>query len=534
MGTRIITHMATTKLVVCVALLSAVALSAPSADETETLVQSMSMSKIGSSVDSLKHQFHQLEVQLKSGAKATPAVLKVIDEMISMVEDEIEPGIEDAHAGDQDLINALHTLITDFNTEQQGKEDLLQSTAEAIRKDIRTYNGVAVDWDEAGKAYTASIKKYETTVKDKTDTCCDKQQAAVVGIEYTPAYASCDYTAADADKCTAKAIAQVDAAVKSDFAAGLKRYTDLVKGCSTMTTNVANDKADMDKKNRHCDDTEADALARYKDVTGRKAQFDQDWKDASDEYDSGIAKLESNYTKTSARVKDDAADRANEWTSTQEIKCMLRGYQAGGSFDSAQMEICKGKISVAHLQMTYPAIPARVVWDLDPFPPVTDYKPFEVVCHQEEAADESADQKCSIVPTPAEPKCDKDAKDDGPKWELSPAGAKWAGQDAEPAKPANPDKCNGVVVPATKGDNGVWFTWASPCSGGCSKATPQCGWGICSKEDWKGLPSAQMKKDKPCSSKIFDNKWGHCDPSNKFVRVEDGSYNELVFCYNGK
>merc|ERR1719201_61664 len=97
-----------------------------------------------------------------------------------------------------------------------------------------------------------------------------------------------------------------------------------------------------------------------------------------------------------------------------------------------------------------------------------------------------------------------------------------------------PDKCKGQVVPATKGDNGVWFTWASPCSGGCSKATPQCGWGICSKEDWKGLPSAQMKQDKPCSSKIFDNKWGHCDPSNKFVRVEDGSYNELVFCYNGK
>jgi hypothetical protein len=97
-----------------------------------------------------------------------------------------------------------------------------------------------------------------------------------------------------------------------------------------------------------------------------------------------------------------------------------------------------------------------------------------------------------------------------------------------------PDKCKGQVVPATKGDNGVWFTWASPCSGGCSKATPQCGWGICSKEDWKGLPSAQMKQDKPCSSKIFDNKWGHCDPSNNFVRVEDGSYNELVFCYNGK
>jgi len=96
-----------------------------------------------------------------------------------------------------------------------------------------------------------------------------------------------------------------------------------------------------------------------------------------------------------------------------------------------------------------------------------------------------------------------------------------------------PEKCKGVDVPYTKGKNGVLFTWASPCSGGCSKATPQCGWGICTPKQWEGLPSEQMKKDKPCSSKIFDQKYGHCDPSNKFVRVEDGSYNELVFCHQG-
>merc|ERR1711934_52260 len=96
---------------------------------------------------------------------------------------------------------------------------------------------------------------------------------------------------------------------------------------------------------------------------------------------------------------------------------------------------------------------------------------------------------------------------------------------------ASPDMCEGQKVPYTL-NAGVMFTWASPCSGGCSKATPKCGWGICSNAQWANLPRAQMKIDKPCSSKIFDQSYGHCDYQNNLVQHENGGYDELVFCKN--
>jgi len=99
--------------------------------------------------------------------------------------------------------------------------------------------------DTAGDTYAVSIKKYEDTVKDKTDTCCDKQQAAVVAIEYTPAYATCDYTAEDAAHCTDHATDNVATAVQDDFEHGLKRYKDLVSGCSKLTDDVASTKSTM-------------------------------------------------------------------------------------------------------------------------------------------------------------------------------------------------------------------------------------------------------------------------------------------------
>merc|ERR1719510_541006 len=86
--------------------------------------------------------------------------------------------------------------------------------------------------------------------------------------------------------------------------------------------------------------------------------------------------------------------------------------------------------------------------------------------------------------------------------------------------------CNGRVVPATQGDNGVWYAWASPCSGGCSRATPICDWGLYSEEDWKGLPRAEMKKTQKCASTIFDKRHGHCDKQDAFVRAYNGGNNE--------
>merc|ERR1712010_389930 len=418
------------KLVVLAAALSAVAFAAPrtfvevdAVIPEEILVQSAA--QVGSSVAMLKKQFAQVEAQLKTGVEVTPALAKVIDEMINMVQDEIEPAIQEAHASDQDELNLKHSAIVDFNTAYTEKRTNLYNEHSSIQDDIDAYNMAAQVWDDAAKAYATSVTVYETTVSDKCDTCCDKQQAAVEAIEYTPAYASCDYTSPAAAKCTAVAKAQVATAVQSDFVSGLKRYTDLVSGCSTMTDRVASTKADMETKNDHCDDSQADCLAREASIVAKKASFEAAWASTVAAYKAGIVVLEKNYTDASARVKADAADRVNEWGSTQEIKCMLKAYVAGGSFDAAEMEVCKGKISVANLIITYPEIPARVTWELEDYHDMTDYAPYVETCQIEEKADEDADKHCSIEPTPADSTCDKSAADDGPVWDLSKAGASF-------------------------------------------------------------------------------------------------------------
>merc|ERR1712205_14054 len=91
-------------------LLSAVTLGYPTVDdivpEAEVLVQSQV--QLSSSVDTLRKQYHQLEVQLKgtSGLKVTPKVKETIQTMLQMVEDEIEPAITEAHTADQQVLEA--------------------------------------------------------------------------------------------------------------------------------------------------------------------------------------------------------------------------------------------------------------------------------------------------------------------------------------------------------------------------------------------------------------------------------------------
>jgi len=82
------------------------------------------------------------------------------------------------------------------------------------------------------------------------------------------------------------------------------------------------------------------------------------------------------------------------------------------------------------------------------------------------------------------------------------------------------------------------FTWASPCSGGCSEACPKCGWGYCSDAQWAHLPESQMRNEKPCSAHIFDPMHNHCDSGGVFRQHSNdghsnGGYDEQVFCFIG-
>merc|ERR1711959_709428 len=417
------------KLCVLAAVLSAVALAAPTTPDTvvpEEMVQTALSSESAEQVADLKAQFEDLKTLVQSGSAKTAAVMRVISRMIDLVDNEIVNAIKGAHKEDQKSVKDSHKVITDYNAQYANTRQMLDDELAAIQKDIANHNIAAQTWSNAANAYKAAIAKYEKDVSDKTDTCCDKQQAAKEATEYTPAYATCDFTSKEAAKCTDVAKANAHTAVSGAFSHGLKRYKDLKAGCATMTTLIAADLADYNEKNDHCDDSQGECLAQQGAIATRKTVFDKDWSKASSAYATGIAKREGDYNTLVTKTKGLEATRKDEWQSTQEISCMLKNYVAGGhgSFDEALMNECKGKITTLHLVVTYPVVPAQVQWPAYTYNDMTSTKEFE------ENAKEDADTKCNFVSKAsyADATCKCNGKDcaDGPVWTLSTAGAGYA------------------------------------------------------------------------------------------------------------
>merc|ERR1712159_289501 len=334
MGTKQIAMMA--KLVLLAAVLSAVALAAPTTSfvETDTVVPEemvQTNSASDSSVALLKKQFADLQTEIQDGSVKTAAVQVVINKMIDMVDNQVNTAIKQAHQSDQRAITTSHGIIVEYNKMYQEKRNVLDNKLASTQRDIDRHNVAAQKWSNAATAFLNAIKKYEQDVSDKTHTCCDKQQAAKVATEYTPAYATCDYTSKDAGKCTDVAKANVAAAVQADFNHGLTRYKDLVKGCASYTETVAASLVDYNHKNNHCDDSQADCLERQTAIALKKKVFDKDWADTSSAYKTGIKKREGDYSTLSAKVQGQEKDRKNEWQSAQEIRCMLSLYAKAAS-----------------------------------------------------------------------------------------------------------------------------------------------------------------------------------------------------------
>jgi len=85
------------------------------------------------------------------------------------------------------------------------------------------------------------------------------------------------------------------------------------------------------------------------------------------------------YRATVKRVKSDEIDRKNEWKSTQEIKCMLKAYRDGGSFDAETQTKCSTGI-VTKLDINYPKIIAQLSWEKHVFTDFTDASDYEETC----------------------------------------------------------------------------------------------------------------------------------------------------------
>merc|ERR1712072_426901 len=190
------------KLVVFAAILSVVAFAAPRGAEfgDDILLndEPLTHRTMSPQVENLKKQFSALQLQMQSGEEITPAVKTLIGKMVDMVSNEIEPMITKAHESDQKLMDELMDAICSQQIHHKGNRVPPEAGKDTSRHDWGAQRW-AEKWRLQGIAYKASIPVYEATYFNRSTVCCRRDEVAVLAMEYTPAFADCDFTKPGAD-----------------------------------------------------------------------------------------------------------------------------------------------------------------------------------------------------------------------------------------------------------------------------------------------------------------------------------------------
>jgi len=331
------------------------------------------------SVANLKKQFHELQMQLKDSSKATPGVKKVIDDMVAMIESDIEVAINDAHTADQDTLNSKMDAIGDLNSVYTDHVGALNERADHIEVLIADAIDKSATWKAKSETFTDVQNHYFKVYDNQTKTCCSKDNAGVIDVEYTPAYALCDYTVPAGSGCGDRAVKAAEDIVTTPFTDGLALYRALLAACNGLIVDL--DQADIatDHAIANCDTAKQNTKAAEDETQQEKDEWSEDWDQTIANYNGNYTAMMADYDSNKERVESDEADRKKEWKSTQEIKCMLLAYRDGGSFDSATQEKCSQGIEV-HLDIGYPAVVAQLSWDKHVFTLFTDASEYEHTC----------------------------------------------------------------------------------------------------------------------------------------------------------
>jgi hypothetical protein len=279
---------------------------------------------------------------------------------------------------------------------------ILYSKADEIRGWITEHNNMVVEWKGLAEKFIAADNAWTTTHNNMTTTCCAKDNAAVIDVAYLEPSHSCDFKAADADKCIEKTRDSVDGYVNPYFVEGQTHYHELVRNCDFLgNLTVAKHKA-FDIANENCDSKEIATRAKADLIGTETTKFVHNWETLREGYRANVTIMEEVYNGFQATVEHDTADRKNEWTSTQVIKCMLIAFKEGGGFDQATLTTCQGKTGdTAHLVIKYPEMVERIQWVLEPFVELSDYE-HDTTCHKNV---EQANPECEVAPQKAEPQC---------------------------------------------------------------------------------------------------------------------------------
>jgi len=376
------------KLVVVTALLAAVAFGAPRTMDVDTVVpESLVQSGTSMSVESLQKQFEELKASVEGTEHATPGVIEIINDMVTLIETEIEKAINDAHHADQTTLNTQMSEIQDLNDVYTQHVKLLNEEAGRIELQITDAIEKSAIWKGKSEDFTTAENHYLYVYDNKTETCCRQDNAGVIDVQYTPAFATCDYTVPAGMQCGARAIQAAVDIVTTPFTDGLALYRALVFACNTLKVDlVAADEA-CENAFGACDTAKQNTKSAETETQQEKDSWSGRWDQTIAEYNGNYTHLMSVYDTTKARVEKDELDRKKEWPAVQTIKCMLLNYRDGGTFDNAAHEKCNTGI-VTKLDIGYPAVVKQLSWDKHVFTEFTDASAYESTCDARKPAPE--------------------------------------------------------------------------------------------------------------------------------------------------
>merc|ERR1711977_130333 len=226
-------------------------------------------------MDALKAEFEQVKSLAASGK--TAGIGATIDKMINMIEGEdgLETMIKDAHATDQTTLNTDMAAIGTHNSAFVTEEAALQQDGNNVRKLIDDEQAKSQTWESQAGAFTSSQSVFLGAFTKQTNACCRRDQAAVMSVEYVPAYAECDYKIqSTSGGCADRAKSAVSEVVTSPFSEGLAKYQAAKADCAKDTTALNSANADTQTQFDKCgsDKNSAVDAANLADEQQRRMQ----------------------------------------------------------------------------------------------------------------------------------------------------------------------------------------------------------------------------------------------------------------------
>jgi len=389
--------------------------------------------------NSLVSSMDLVQQEIKLAGRVTPGVYATIMKLTSMINDIIEPAILEGHATDQLLIMTVYREILECDAAYK------RFTTGKLKHSEAALNIVKGEWGDCTGSvehlkskYSECLDHRDILVQHNNTVCC--QEFAVCSdptgygaceyVKLDQGFVGCDYKKNTAQDCFADAKRLVEP-LRGYFAKEDRRYEELRAQCQKFSAAVRAKMAECAYLAEAVNSKVADTNALGDEVNKAGLELQREARTACSDYKDCrtrthqayfdvIGPCEKNaYGAGGSCVKNREADRKNEWSSTQTIKCMLKHYCDGGSFKEDLLEQCQASISTYSLAITYPKLPELLPCE-------------DAVCPTCPGCDECVDRPyyqyevpCEGTPLAPEPVCTEEGE--CPEWCMAPDAQEWPG-----------------------------------------------------------------------------------------------------------